>query len=77
MVSLSGVVATVEGQFGGTSDGPGGEDDEEELAQPDAPRAALFQCPDCESVYVAVDKRTCITCEAAVEEIPSTRSRTQ
>lgn len=78
MLSLSGVVAAVEGQFRKTDDASDGEDDgEADRTQQDAPRAALFQCPDCESVYVAVDKGRCETCETAVEQVPSTLSRTR
>ena len=38
--------------------------------------ASLFQCPDCEAVYVATDKDTCSTCGAAVDQVPSTLADT-
>lgn len=75
MLSFSSVVSAVEGQLGGKDEAAAREDDEDP-SSPDEPQPALFQCPDCESVYVAVDKRTCTTCETAVEQVPSTLSRT-
>lgn len=38
------------------------------------PRSSLFQCPACETVYVAIDKESCLECEAAVTRVPSTLS---
>lgn len=31
---------------------------------------SLFRCPDCDAVYVAIDKDACSTCETSVEEAP-------
>lgn len=76
MLSLSGVVAAVEGQFGRSNEAAT-QDGDEDPTPPEAPESTLFQCPDCESVFVAIDKETCDTCDAAVEEVPSTLSRTQ
>lgn len=76
MLSLSGVVSVVEGQLGRKNESPTQTDDED-LSPADESRSTLYQCPDCESVYVALDKQTCSTCDAAVEEVPSTLSRTQ
>lgn len=39
---------------------------------PAAPQSSLFRCPDCETVYVATLKETCVTCDATVEQVPST-----
>lgn len=75
MVSLSSVVSAVEGQFGRKNEAVDQEDDEDPTP-PEGPQPALFQCPDCESVFVAVDKQTCATCETDVEQVPSTFSRT-
>jgi len=33
---------------------------------------SLYECPSCEQVYVAVDKRTCATCDDTVAEVVST-----
>lgn len=38
------------------------------------PRSSLFQCPACETVYVAIDKASCRECDAAVTRVPSTLS---
>lgn len=34
--------------------------------------AQLFRCPSCDRVYVATDKRTCSTCNTAVEDVERT-----
>lgn len=39
-------------------------------------RSSLFHCPDCETVYIAVGKTTCLTCETTVVKIPSTPAET-
>lgn len=75
MLSVSSLLSAVEGQFDRTDEPPAQEDDEDP-GLPEGPQAALFQCPDCESVYVAIDKRTCTACETAVERVPSTLHRT-
>lgn len=33
----------------------------------------LYECPDCESVYLAEDLSTCGSCHVAVEPVPSER----
>jgi hypothetical protein len=39
--------------------------------QSDTPKPSLYQCPSCETVFVAVDKQTCSTCETDVERVPT------
>jgi len=34
----------------------------------------LFECPSCETVYVAVEKSACSNCDAPVEEVSATLS---
>ncbi|RDI72506.1 hypothetical protein [Halopelagius longus] len=63
-------VRSVGGWFRGT-DAEESRDDAE-ATPAEGPRASLFQCSDCGSVYVATDKETCSTCNEAVEQIPST-----
>ncbi|MFB6173224.1 MAG: hypothetical protein ABEI39_01135 [Halobacteriales archaeon] len=43
-------------------------------AATDRPDTSLFECPDCHTVYVAVEKSTCSSCDAAVEEVAATLS---
>jgi hypothetical protein len=38
-------------------------------ADADEPESNLYECPSCESVFVAVDKETCSSCRTAVERI--------
>jgi hypothetical protein len=33
------------------------------------PESNLFECPSCESVFVAIEKETCSACQTAVERI--------
>jgi uncharacterized protein YlaI len=33
----------------------------------------LYECPDCESVYLSTDLSTCESCDAPVDQIPSER----
>ena len=79
MLSLDGVVSAVGATLGRTEEASeestAKSDDADPSPQNDA-RSTLYQCPDCESVYVAIDKEACDTCDTAVEEIPSTLSRT-
>ena len=37
-------------------------------------RVPLFQCPECETVYLATEKETCSNCGSAVEQV-SPRSK--
>ncbi|WP_336339093.1 hypothetical protein [Haloarcula brevis] len=46
-----------------TGDGSGGE------AAADESESNLFECPSCESVFVAIDKETCSACQTPVERI--------
>jgi rubrerythrin len=32
-------------------------------------RSRLYQCPSCGTVFVAIDKETCFTCQTSVEQI--------
>lgn len=34
-------------------------------------RSSLFHCPDCETVYIAIDKGSCSTCETTVNRVPA------
>jgi hypothetical protein len=42
-------------------------DDDADVA--DEPESNLYECPSCESVYVAIDKETCSACRTQVEQI--------
>lgn len=35
----------------------------------DEPESNLYECPSCESVFVALDKETCSSCQTPVEQI--------
>jgi hypothetical protein len=37
-----------------------------------SPVSSLYECPSCARVYVGIDKRTCETCDTAVDELPRT-----
>jgi hypothetical protein len=41
----------------------------------DESHASMFQCPDCELVFVAADSHTCSNCQTDAEEVPSTLSQ--
>ncbi|MGB9932203.1 hypothetical protein [Haloarcula amylolytica] len=38
-------------------------------ADADEPESNLYECPSCESVFVAIDKETCSSCRTPVERI--------
>lgn len=38
----------------------------------DRQRSTLFQCPECETVYIACEDRRCSNCEVVVERVQST-----
>jgi len=40
-------------------------------------RSSLYHCSNCDTIYVAVEKKTCATCGTAVETVRSTLSETQ
>lgn len=50
----------------------GGDQTMEEAPVDAAGEPSLYECPACEQVYVAVDKRTCATCDATVAEVVRT-----
>lgn len=35
------------------------------------PSARLYECPDCESVYLSRDLETCRSCDTGVESVPT------
>ncbi|WP_058995896.1 hypothetical protein [Haloarcula sp. CBA1127] len=35
----------------------------------DEPESNLYECPSCDSVFVAIDKETCSSCRTPVEKI--------
>ena len=35
----------------------------------DEPESNLYECPSCDSVFVAIDKETCASCRTPVEQI--------
>ncbi|KAA9407164.1 hypothetical protein Har1131_10265 [Haloarcula sp. CBA1131] len=35
----------------------------------DEPESNLYECPSCDSVFVAIDKETCSSCRTSVEKI--------
>lgn len=43
-----------------------------EATEPDRPRTSLYACAECNTVYIAVTKIECATCESTVEQVPST-----
>lgn len=54
--------AVAEVQSPAASDGPEAESTPE-------PESNLFECPSCESVFVAIEKDTCASCRTPVEQI--------
>lgn len=78
-----GLVASLLSAFQDLSDGParnqpeGGSSNEEEPnpSSTDQNSPSLFQCPSCQSVYVAVEKVECSSCDTAVEQLDTTRSK--
>lgn len=38
---------------------------------PEREPAGLYECTNCETTYIGVDKRSCPRCDGPVEEIPS------
>lgn len=73
MLSITQWAGSFGRRFLGTGDGA---DDVAGPAATDEPRSSLFHCPDCAAVYIATDKRTCATCDTAVDQIPSTLTET-
>lgn len=49
----------------------GGDQPMDEGSGDAAVEPSLYECPSCEQVYVAVDKRTCATCDDTVAEVVS------
>lgn len=45
-----------------------------EAVAEDETASSLFQCPECQSVYVAVEKTTCTGCETSVDRVASSLS---
>lgn len=45
---------------------------EEGSKNTDRPESALFQCSDCDVVYIDTDKATCPNCGTTVTRVPST-----
>jgi hypothetical protein len=43
-----------------------------EDGDPETPDSRLYRCPDCETVYIAVDTHLCSSCDTAAEQILST-----
>jgi hypothetical protein len=79
---ITSVLAAVENRFQSaeeeadeSSDLPSTEEPESE-DHPDSTEshASMFQCPDCELVFVAADEHTCSNCETDAVEVPSTLS---
>lgn len=46
-------------------------DDERADETPTSPTSSLFQCPECDDVFVAVEKSTCASCDVPVVGIAS------
>ncbi|MDS0221504.1 hypothetical protein NDI54_09095 [Haloarcula sp. S1AR25-5A] len=46
-----------------------GDSEDGDGAVADEPESNLYECPSCESVFVAIDKETCASCQTAVERI--------
>jgi hypothetical protein len=76
------VLAAVESRLRRPDEEAGTADESQEYEGPDptaqdaaeASRASLFQCPDCDLVFVATDEHTCSNCETDAEQVPSTLS---
>lgn len=60
-------VAWAGGQSSVSDDGLGGERTSDDSATVSSPH--LYECSSCHDVYIAIDKRTCSTCDAAVDRI--------
>lgn len=47
----------------------------DEPAEPEVERRSsrLFECEDCETTFIGVDKRSCSQCGGSVQEIPNER----
>lgn len=70
-----GLVARLRGVLGGnTNDVP--QDSRQKGKNDSVPREnrpSLFQCPSCETVYIAIEMAQCSRCDVGVEDIPSAR----
>lgn len=75
---MLGFVSRIVGQRGTRPDDADGTDDSEGSADPDGtegrdgrPPTRLYECPDCESVYLSADLAMCESCDTPVEPVPS------
>jgi ribosomal protein L37E len=68
---IAGVLAGLRNGSVGTAGPTGGADEGTASVDRDA-SGRLFRCPSCETVYVAVEKRTCSSCDVEVTRIRST-----
>ena len=41
--------------------------------RPPGPSTRLYECPDCETVYISEAQATCRSCESSVESVPTER----
>jgi hypothetical protein len=81
-IFITSVLAAVESRLRRPDEEAGTADESPEIGEPDptakdaaeASRASLFQCPDCDLVFVATDEHTCSNCETDAEQVPSTLS---
>lgn len=55
-----------------TDSGPTGTTDED---APTGPNSSLFQCSECDEVYIALEKDRCSNCRTEVTEVSPTLSR--
>lgn len=65
---MLGFVTRIVGDGGSPRDGSEAEDGEDGRRQ-----TRLYECPDCESVYLSTDLASCESCDTGVERIPSER----
>ena len=47
-------------------------DDDESARSRSGPQSSLFSCPECDVVYIAIDKETCSSCRGDVREVSPT-----
>lgn len=75
---LKGIIQTVVNFRRGTTREQSGRtrltSDGGEVSSPPSTQSTLFKCPNCGTVYIAVDKQQCSDCDSTVESIASTLS---
>ena len=74
---MLGFVSRLVGERGSAPEEPDAVEERDERDQRDErdgrPPTRLYQCPDCESVYLSADLSTCESCETGVDPVPTER----